>query len=297
MFWCRSGCSASWPCRSCSWHGWGTETDENTFYVANLVFWIFPFLDPPGSTAAAPFTGSLWYLRACLWFVLLTPLMRAGLRRSPLVAILVPLVVVGLDTWLNWDLSSGGGTGPALMDFCIYAPCWMLGMAYRDRTLRRIHPVLLAVLAVVALAGGAVWTKFHVPGLNIDDVPPSAALISAGAVILLLSVSPFMAWLDKVPVLRDVLGLITGRALTIYLCYPVAIAAAPLLAARIGLGTAARTMTVTAVGLTVLGVLAFGWVEDLAARRPLGLWPRYEGDTSTKLLRLVVHAVEVLRVG
>ena len=83
------------------WQGWGTETDENTFYVANLVFWIFPFLDPPGSTAAVPFVGGLWYLRACLWFVLLTPLMRAGLRRSPSVAVLLPLVIVGLDVWLQ----------------------------------------------------------------------------------------------------------------------------------------------------------------------------------------------------
>ena len=256
------------------WQGWGTETDENTFYVANLVFWIFPFLDPPGSTAAVPFVGGLWYIRACLWFVLLTPLMRAGLRRSPLVAVLLPLVIVGLDVWLNWDLSSGGGTGPALMDFCIYAPSWMLGMAYRDRTLRRIHPAVLGVLAVAALAGGALWTKLHVAGLAIDESPLSAALISVGAVILLLSVSPLMAWLDRVPVLRELLGLITGRALTIYLCYPIAIAAAPLIAARLGLGTDARTTAFTAVGLTVLGVLAFGWVEDLSARRPLGLLPR-----------------------
>ena len=65
------------------WQGWGVADDANPFFVANLVFWIFPFLDPPGSTAAADLIGGLWYIRACLWFVLLTPLMRAGLRRSP----------------------------------------------------------------------------------------------------------------------------------------------------------------------------------------------------------------------
>ena len=256
------------------WQGWGTATDENTFYVSNLVFWIFPFLDPPGSTAAEHFTGGLWYIRACLWFVLLTPVMRAGMRRSPLVAMLLPLVVVGLDAWLNWDLSSGGGTGPALMDFCIYAPCWMFGMAYRDGSLRGIQRILVGVLAVVALAGGAAWTKLHVPGLNIDDVPLSAALVSFGVVVPLLSVSPLMAWMDRVPVLRELLWLITGRALTIYLCFPIAIAAAPLIAARLKLGTDARTATFITVGLVVLATLAFGWVEDLAARRPLGLLPR-----------------------
>ncbi len=255
-------------------HGWGTETDENTFYAANLVFWIFPFLDPPGSTAAADLTGGLWYVRACLWFVLLTPLMRAGLRRSPLVAMLVPLVVVGLDTGLSWGLPSGGGTGSALMDLCVYGPCWMLGMAHRDGTLRRMPPALLGLLAVAALAGGAVWTKLQAPGLDIDDTPVSAALISAGAVILLLGASPLMAWLDRVPVVRELLGLVAGRALTIYLLYPVALAAMPLVAARLGLGADAHTAMLTTVGMTVVGVLAFGWVEDLAARRPLGLVPR-----------------------
>jgi cellulose synthase/poly-beta-1,6-N-acetylglucosamine synthase-like glycosyltransferase/peptidoglycan/xylan/chitin deacetylase (PgdA/CDA1 family) len=256
------------------WQGWGAADDANPFFIANLVFWIFPFLDPPGSTAAATLIGGLWYVRACLWFVLLTPLMRAGLRRSPVVAMLVPLVVVGLDAWLSWGLSSSGGSGPALMDFCTYATCWMFGMAHRDGSLGRIHQVLLGVLAIAALAGGAVWTKLHVPELDIDEVPLSAALISAGAVILLLSASPLMAWLDRIPVLRELLGLLTGRALTIYLLYPIAIAATPLVAARLGIGSDARTLIFTTVGLAVVGVLAFGWVEDLAARRPLGFYPR-----------------------
>jgi hypothetical protein len=150
----------------------------------------------------------------------------------------------------------------------------MFGMAHRDGSLSRIHKVLLGVLALAALAGGAVWTKLHVPDLDIDEVPLSAALISAGAVILLLSASPLMAWLDRIPVLRGLLGLITGRALTVYLLYPIAIAATSLVAARLGIGSDPRTLIFTTVGLAVVGVLAFGWVEDLAARRPLGLYPR-----------------------
>ena len=189
---------------------------------------------------------------------------------------LVPLVVVGLDAWLSWGLSSeSSGTGPALMDFCTYATCWMFGMAHRDGSLKRVDKVLVGVLAVAALAGGALWTKLYVPSLEIDEVPLAAALISAGVVIPLLSASPGMAWLDKIPVLRGLLGLITGRALTIYLLFPIAVAAVPLVVARRGLGTDTRTLVLVTVGLTVLGVLLFGWVEDLAARRPLGVYPRY----------------------
>ena len=257
------------------WQGWGVADDANPFFVANLVFWIFPFLDPPGSTAASDLIGGLWYIRACLWFVLLTPLMRAGMRRSAIVAMLVPLAVVGLDAWLSWGLAESSGTGPALMDFCTYATCWMFGMAHRDGSLKRVDKVLVGVLAVAALAGGALWTKLYVPSLEIDEVPLAAALLSAGVVIPLLSASPGMAWLDKIPVLRGLLGLITGRALTIYLLFPIAVAAVPLVVARLELGTDTRTLVLVTVGLTVLGVLLFGWVEDLAARRPLGVYPRY----------------------
>ena len=256
------------------WQGWGTETDDNTFYVSNLVFWIFPFLDPPGSSAAAAVTGGLWYIRAALWFVLLTPLMRAGMRRSAPVAMLVPLVVVGLDAWLRWDLASGGGTGPALIDFCTYATCWMLGMAYRDGTLKRLHPALLALIALVALAGGGAWLRLRAPDLDLDSAPLALALVSAGVVLLLLVVSPLMAWLDRVPLFGGLLEIIAARALTIYLLVPVARAATPLVDARLGLGADTRTAVATAVALTVVGVLAFGWVEDLAARRPLRVFPR-----------------------
>ncbi|HEY0815667.1 MAG TPA: glycosyltransferase [Pseudonocardia sp.] len=256
------------------WQGWAAQSDQNAFYAANLVFWIFPFLDPPGSTAAAAFTGGLWFIRASVWFVLLTPLMRKALRRMPLVALTAPLIVVALDAYLGWNLSAGGGTGPALLDFCTYATCWMLGMAYRDGTLRKLHPVLLVLVGAALAAGGVTWTLLRSRDLDLDAAPLGQALVSAGVVIVALSVSPAMAWLDRIPLLGGLLTIIADRALTIYLSYPVAVAAAPLLDARLGVATSAGLVpALTSVALVALIVLAFGWVEDLAARRPLRLFP------------------------
>ena len=257
------------------WQGWANATDDNTFYVANLVFWIFPFLDPPGSTGGLAFTAGLWFIRASVWFVLLTPLMRNALHRRPTLALLAPLVIVGLDAGLGWELSGGGGTGPALIDFCTYATCWMLGMAYRDGTLRKLHPVLLTLLGAVAIAGGVAWTMYKSRGLDVDGVPLGQALLSAGVVILVLVVSPGMAWLDRIPLLGGLLTVIADRALTIYFCFPVALAAAPLVDARLGFAAAKdpRIHAITCACLILVGVLVFGWIEDLAARRPPRLFP------------------------
>jgi cellulose synthase/poly-beta-1,6-N-acetylglucosamine synthase-like glycosyltransferase/peptidoglycan/xylan/chitin deacetylase (PgdA/CDA1 family) len=273
------------------WQGWANATDDNTFYVANLVFWIFPFLDPPGSTGGLAFTGGLWFIRASVWFVLLTPLMRNALRRWPTIALLTPLAIVGLDAGLGWDLSGGGGTGPALIDFCTYATCWMLGMAYRDGTLRKLHPVLLTFLGAAAIAGGIAWTMYKSKDLDVDAVPLGQALLSAGVVILVLVVSRGMAWLDRIPLLGGLLTIIADRALTIYLCFPVAFAAAPLVDARLGLAAAdPRIRAITSACLILVGVLLFGWIEDVAARRPPRVFPnprrhavpdRPEGRTPT----------------
>ena len=256
------------------WQGWAAQTDANTFYAANLVFWIFPFLDPPGSTAAVAFTGGLWFIRASVWFVLLTPLMRHALRRSPVVALVAPLVIVALDGVLGWNLSSGGGAGPALIDFCVYATCWMLGMAYGDGMLRRLHPILLALIAFAAIAGGIAWTLYRSRVLDLDAVPLGQSLVSAGVVILVLVVSPGMAWLDRIPIFGGLLGIIADRALTIFLSCPVAFALAPLVDERLGVGSGdPRARAITSVALIVVAVLLFGWIEDLAARRPLRILP------------------------
>ena len=65
------------------WQGWGADSGDDALSPPDLVFWLFPLLDPPGSAAAVDATVVLWYIRAYLWFVLLTPAMLAAFRRWP----------------------------------------------------------------------------------------------------------------------------------------------------------------------------------------------------------------------
>ncbi len=125
----------------------------------------------------------LWYIRAYLWFVLLTPLMLAAFRRWPVRATVAPLVIVVANQVLGWDLQEQGGFAPVLMDFGTFATCWMLGFAHREAKLKAIRPDLLVGLALSALAAGGVWTYLHPQaetGFDLGGIPLGQALDLGG---------------------------------------------------------------------------------------------------------------------
>jgi peptidoglycan/LPS O-acetylase OafA/YrhL len=97
-------------------------------------------------------------------------------------------------------------------------------------------------------------------------------------VLIVLRWRPPMGWLAGVGPLDRFVTLINSRAVTIYLWHNTAIAAVWPVLAMLTLddlneawGAAAGLLA--ALLLTSLAVLAFGWAEDLAARRRPRLWP------------------------
>jgi peptidoglycan/LPS O-acetylase OafA/YrhL len=257
------------------WQGWANDAGDTVLSWPDLVFWVFPVLDPPGSAAAADATVVLWYIRAYMWFVLLTPLMLAAYRRWPVRAMLAPLVVVGVDQVLGWGLESADNFGPVLIDFCTFATCWMLGFAHREGKLRAIKPIVLLALTAAAFAVGGGWTYLHPSpdtGYDLGEIPLGQALISAGAVLILLRFNPTLGWFDRVPGLSRLLAVINARAITIYLTHNIAIAVADPIDTAIRVNSTSGYVG-TVAALIVLAVLAFGWVEDVAARRPVKLIP------------------------
>ena len=61
-------------------HRWPTDTGERPLVWYELLYWIFPIADPPGDDWAVDGTGVLWYVRAYLWFVLLSPFLSLPAR-------------------------------------------------------------------------------------------------------------------------------------------------------------------------------------------------------------------------
>ena len=265
------------------WHGWaGQDADGSVtspLVWSDLLYWVFPLVDPPGSDWGSDAVVGLWYIRAYLWFVLLTPLMLWVFRRRPLLALSVPLLVVGLDAVLGSPMGEWGAIGPVLVDGATFAACWMLGFAHRDGTLRKL-PVLLAWGgAAVLVAGGLAWAFTHPAGdigIDLNDIPFAQALVSFGAVLLVLRFNPAVAWLERVPLLGRLVTVVNARAITIYLWHNVAIAVSPSIGDVLGWESEGQHFAI-AVVLVVVSVLAFGWVEDLAAGRSLSLLPNSGG--------------------
>ncbi|EGX57800.1 integral membrane protein [Streptomyces zinciresistens K42] len=279
--------------------GWRPDADGRPgFWWLHLLFWVFPLSDPPyaeglpgipgfvGENWAADLAGPLWYLRAYLWYVLLSPFLLKALRAMPLATVLAPLGLSAAFAF-GWLQLPGERIPSALTDFSTFGACWILGMAHREGLLRRLPRYVVPSLApAVALAG--LWYALHNDfrqGNDLDAMPLAQALWSFGTVLLLLHVSP--TWTRRPRPLRPwdrLITLLNSRAVTVYLWHNVCILVASTLWDRLwGVDVLWRdyswllespwpVLAVTWV-LICACVVAFGWAEDLAAGRRPQLWP------------------------
>jgi peptidoglycan/LPS O-acetylase OafA/YrhL len=263
--------------------GWTREDDgAHPFSVARLAFWILPLGDPPGSDRAVDVWAPLWYLRAYVWFVLLSPLLYAAWKRIGWAAVAAPvLVMLALDL-TGLDLTGLGlpeTADAALWDFVTYGACWIAGFAHHDGRLARLRPARLVPAVVVLGAAALYWLRGHPgeDGYDLNEVAESQALWSLAFVLLVLRWRPPMGWLARARPLDRLVTLLNVRAVTVYLWHNLAIAAVWPVLTLVALDDLGRwdvpVDLLTAMLFTGAAVLAFGWVEDVAARRRPRLWP------------------------
>ncbi|MFE4872971.1 acyltransferase [Streptomyces sp. NPDC056682] len=279
--------------------GWGPDSDGHpAWWWGHLLFWVLPLSDPPyaaglpgihgvlGDNWGANLAEPLWYLRAYLWFVLLSPLFRTLLRRTAWPTILAPVALSALLEFVNLGLPQR--IDSALTDFATFGACWILGMARQEGVLRRLPNYLVPSLAPIVMATGYWWAVhggFSITGdTELDSIPLAQTLWSLGAVLLLLHISPSWAqWPAPLRRWDRLITLLNSRAVTVYLWHNLCILVAATLwddlwsinalagAAKF-LNSSWPVLAVTwiLIGLCVLGV---GWVEDVAAKRRPRLWP------------------------
>jgi peptidoglycan/LPS O-acetylase OafA/YrhL len=258
--------------------GWAHEQGQTPFSAAHLVFWILPIGDPPGSDRAADLWEPLWYIRAYLWFILLSPLMYFAYKKTGWFAIVTPILLIGVLDKTGFGLP--GVADAAMWDFVTFAACWMAGFAHRDGRLARVEPSLTVIAALVLGAAAMYWIHLHPDegGYDLNNIPEAQALWSLAFVLVVLRWQPSMDWLRRARPLDRLVTLLNNRAVTIYLWHNIAITMVwPLLGLialdDVGDGLNDPVDLVAALALTAVAVLAFGWLEDVAARRRPRLWP------------------------
>jgi hypothetical protein len=161
-----------------------------------------------------------------------------------------------------------------------FAGCWILGFAHNAGVLRRIRWAVLAPIAAVLVGAGLWWTVTHPgeEGVDLANEPVAYAVYSAGFVLLLFRINPRMAWLERVGVLNGLVNFCNSRAVTIYLWHNAAIdlvfiAAEHYELDRFGDTVEMAGLFVASLALVAVFVALLGWVEDVAARRPVSILP------------------------
>ena len=130
------------------------------FQVRTSAVWtfFFPFSQPKSLIASQWFTSAMWYLRAYVWVLVLSPFIYALTRRfKSLIPIAGMIAVVALGVF-NIDTA---GFGWAAGDIVLYSTCAAAGMAWLVNG--RPSPRTLHVTAIAFLAAAVAWLLFRQP--------------------------------------------------------------------------------------------------------------------------------------
>ena len=280
------------------WQGWTPVADDGGSWWSVLL-WFLPVADPPYPASLGDGTGllgpgwsyetgvTLWYVRAYFWFVLLSPLLLRAFRALPGPVLPAPLALLAVLELDLLSLSVPEAAVAPLWDVATYGSCWLLGFAHHDGLLRRVPHRVVWTAGPAVMAAGLWWALAHAdgPGWELEEFSAAQALWSLGFTAMLLRISP--AW-DTLPrglrFLDRFVTLLNNRALTVYLWHNLLLVPVWVLLGLLhgveALGEGVprllgSPLTAFALlwGLLAVVCPAVGWVEDVAARRPVRWWP------------------------
>jgi hypothetical protein len=210
---------------------------------------------------------ALWYVHTHLVLILLAPLLRAGFRRQR--ALLVGAIAV---LWIL-DLAVNRGE----FDVVTFLAFFVAGFAFNDGIVQRIARRRIGSAAVVCAVAAVALVPLS-PGLPVNWWGPSLLLLGVAWLGVALYLRGALERFGRHRLVRPVLEFTNRRALTIYLWSLAGVYVSRLVLPRrdasishlVGVGTGSVLLTAT---ITVGACVLFGWIEDLAARRPVQFWP------------------------
>jgi peptidoglycan/LPS O-acetylase OafA/YrhL len=254
-------------------HGWDSDP-ANPLRWSDLFYWVLPIANPPASSWGGSMALALWYLRAYLWFVLLSPMLWWSFKRWPIPTLLAPLTTL-IILHLPFVPMPVNKVSDVLWSTATYGTCWVMGFARHTRLLDRVPFWICIGTAAVLGVGSYLWGARH-GGFPYAD-PIAEAVWGTGFVLVALRARPSLAWLERIPWLAKLVGAVNARAITIYIWQEPLLFLTGAMLQRAGLVPLTIEMKVASLliglPLTVLATLLIGWVEDVAARRKPALVP------------------------
>jgi len=245
---------------------------------SHLAGWLVPVTDPVGSTWEGGWLSSpLWYLRTLLWILLLAPVLGWLVRKAPVLLLAVGVVAVVALEWVDRGLAWQASFAPRLVwqvgDVVLFGLFFAFGMWARTAPPERRPGARTWAFAAAGAAAVSVvvWVVLPPPGGVVNDSHVVHLVVGATLLFAVLAAEGPIGWLAERPWVRPGVDLLGRRSLTIYLWHTAAIAAALWLLGVVGVpvdGVGGPAYAVLIVGGTAVLVLATGWIEDLAARRP-----------------------------
>ena len=258
---------------------WRSGTD---LPLARAALWFLPVSDPGGSTWEGGWLATpLWYLRVLLWIFLLAPFIIRGVRRWPVASLTVTaLVVVGLEI-VDRSAVVRPAIAPHLVwqvgDVVLYGLFFALGVLASDGRFRSVTSRQWLGLAGAGAVLAAVWWFTQpVPEGIVNNSHPMHLFVGLVWLALAMAAQGLLRVVAHHRVSRPVVRFLSQRSLTVYLWHTTAIVAALWFlnrSAHLPTGAWTASYIVLIVAGVALLAAAFGWVEDLAARRTARVWP------------------------
>lgn len=238
------------------------------------LFWVFPIWDPQGSEWGITFWAVLWYMRCLTWLILISPVLYWLFQRLSLALIGLPL---GFLVVFEQRARDGRPAPWQFEDLALFGIFWLLGFAYNAGMLAGLSSRARAALALVFAGAAAVWvTTQDVPDWVVNASYPAHLLVGLTWLFIALAVEKPISRFASRGVAGWLVGWVNDRSYTIYLWH-----AAGLFAMYQILWVEERPGWVRDVfalpivlAVTFTCMIAFGWIEDLAARRDPHLAPR-----------------------
>jgi CubicO group peptidase (beta-lactamase class C family)/surface polysaccharide O-acyltransferase-like enzyme len=279
----------------------GTATTKVPW--SDIPFWLFPINDPHGSAWEGGYMSSpLWYLRALLWLILLSPLLLWMIKRTRGFALAVPLGAVFVLEWLAQRQTFTGTLAWRVGDLALYATFVTLGFVHRQGWLDPLTRRHWAAIGAAAALCATWWCLNEpVPDNVVNDSHPAHLFVGLAWLSAFFVARP---WIERAATFAPVhafIGGVSQRTITIYLWHSTAVIVSFELLRRASItfppGGWVAALLIWTAGITTIFVLAFGWVEDLANRRSPRVWASTRAEPRRGFRAVPMIALNLVAIG